>query len=145
MELTIQLPEPVGRELLRLPDPDAFVGSAVAKALEERRVTSPRRADGTPGVRGATRTGRRLDPSEVRELDLPRPKTRDRELAWRRSHQEMLRDRFAGQWLVLEGEEIVAHSKDAAQAVAEARAKGIPTPFVFFVEGLRPDVVRMGL
>ncbi len=138
MELTIQVPEPVGRELLRLPDRDAFVGSAIARALEER-VTQDVRGPAKP------RTGRRLDPSEVRELDLPQPKARDRELAWRRAHQEMLRNCFAGQWVVLEGEEIVAHSNDAAQAVEEARTKGISTPFVFFVEGLRPDVVRMGL
>lgn len=139
MELTIQLPEPVGQELLRLPDRDAFVGSAIARALEERRRTQDGRNSTRP------RTGRRLDPSEVRELNLPQPKARDRELAWRQSNHEMLRSRFAGQWVVLEGEEIVAHGKDAARAVEEARAKGISTPFVFFVEGLRPDVVRMGL
>ncbi len=138
MEVTLRLPEPVGRELARLPDRDAFAGSAIARALEERRVTEARGP-------ARPRTGRRLHPSEVRELGLPQPKARDRELAWRRAHQEMLRSRFAGQWVILEGEEIVAHGRDAAEAVEEARAKGIATPFVFFVEGLPPDVIRMGL
>ena len=69
---------------------------------------------------------------------------REREDAWCRSHPEVLR-RFAGQWLVLEGEEIVAHGTDPAQLVEKARANGVRIPYVFYVEPLRPDVVRMGL
>lgn len=69
---------------------------------------------------------------------------RYRELEWRRTHGDVLRS-FEGQWVVLENEEIVAHGKDARKAVADARAKGIRVPYIFYVEAQTEDVVRMGL
>jgi|SRR5918996_1533515 hypothetical protein len=57
---------------------------------------------------------------------------RHRELEWRRTHREELRQ-FAGQWVVLEGEEVVSHGKDPLQVVAEARARGVRVPYVFYV------------
>ena len=78
------------------------------------------------------------------ELKLPPIKDRKRELAWRRSHLDELQSRFAGQWVVLEGEEVVASSEDAARAIETARASGIAVPFVFFVERSRPGVVHLG-
>jgi len=57
---------------------------------------------------------------------------RTRELEWRRTHREVLRN-FAGQWVVLEGEEIVAHGKDPQQVVIEARTKDIQVPYIFHV------------
>ena len=69
---------------------------------------------------------------------------RSRELEWCRTHAEVLRQ-FAGQWVVLEGEEIVAHGKELVQIVSEARARGIRVPYVFYVEDLDERVVRMGL
>ncbi len=69
---------------------------------------------------------------------------RERELAWRASHQGELR-RYAGQWVVLEGEEIIAHGPDPAQSVFEARARGIESPYVFFVDLPGDDVVTFGL
>lgn len=69
---------------------------------------------------------------------------RSRELEWRRTHGELLRT-FAGQWVVLDGEEITAHGLDPEKVVAEARAKGIRLPYIFYVEAQSEDVVRMGL
>jgi Family of unknown function (DUF5678) len=63
---------------------------------------------------------------------LSAPGHRTRELEWRRTHREVLRN-FAGQWVVLEGEEIVTHGKDPQQVVIEARAKGIQVPYIFHV------------
>jgi hypothetical protein len=63
---------------------------------------------------------------------LSAPGHRTRELEWRRTHREVLRN-FAGQWVVLEGEEIVTHGKDPQQVVIEARAKGIQIPYIFHV------------
>ena len=57
---------------------------------------------------------------------------RAQELEWRRTHREVLRN-FAGQWVVLEGEEVVAHGKDPQQVIVEARAKGIRVPYIFYV------------
>jgi hypothetical protein len=64
--------------------------------------------------------------------EQPQAIYRGRELEWRRTHGEVLRA-FAGEWVVLEGEEIIAHGDDPIRVVAEARAKGIK------------DVVRIGL
>jgi hypothetical protein len=69
---------------------------------------------------------------------------RSRELEWRRTHPEAL-GAFANEWVALEGEQIVAHGKDALQVVTEARARGIQTPYVFFVESPHEDVIKMGL
>lgn len=58
---------------------------------------------------------------------------RQSEFEWIRTHADVLR-RLAGQWVVLEGEEIVAHGKNAARVVGSARRKGIAVPFVLYVE-----------
>ncbi len=136
MVLKIQFPEPVGQEILELPDRDEFVSSVVAQALETRRAEEIERS-----LRGHRRM-----PSEVRDHQLPPLNDRKREDTWRRANRGFLQDRFAGQWVVLEGEEIVAHSEDPAQAVGQARAKGVAVPFVFRVEPpRRPGVVQIGL
>ncbi len=69
---------------------------------------------------------------------------RTRELAWRRDHLEIL-SAHAGQWVVLEGDKLVAHGPDPAALVAEARTRGIRVPYVFFVDSRAADVVSMGL
>ena len=58
---------------------------------------------------------------------------REREQAWRRSNPEVVRE-YAGQWVVLEGEEIIGHGAEPAKIVQEARNRGIRSPYVFFVE-----------
>jgi len=79
--------------------------------------------------------------------DAPRPPThglRERELEWRRTHAGELR-RYENQWVALEEEEIIAHAPDAAQAIRQAKARGVRTPYVFFVESEFDDSVRIGL
>ncbi len=49
------------------------------------------------------------------------------------THGEEMR-RLAGEWIVLEGDQLVAHGKNAARVFAKARRKGIAVPFVFYVE-----------
>ena len=78
------------------------------------------------------------------EVRLPSPRLRERELEWRRTHAETLRQ-FENEWVVLEGEEIIAHGSDAAKAIGEAKIKGIKTPYIFFVEQESNDFVRIGL
>ena len=72
------------------------------------------------------------------------PGFRERELEWRRTHAETLRQ-FENEWVVLECEEIIAHGSDAAKVIGEARIKGIRTPYIFFVEQESDDFVRIGL
>lgn len=54
---------------------------------------------------------------------------RSKEMQYLSLHQDELQA-YAGQWIVLEGEEIISHHTDAVAAVEEARAKGIKRPFV---------------
>jgi uncharacterized protein DUF5678 len=61
---------------------------------------------------------------------------RQRELEWIETHTDEMR-RLAGEWVVLEGEDLIAHGKSASRVVASARRKGIKVPFVFYVES--PD------
>ena len=52
---------------------------------------------------------------------------------------------YAGQWVVLEDEDIVAHGEDPVQLVERAREAGIEVPYVFYVDPPRPGIVKMGL
>lgn len=63
---------------------------------------------------------------------------------WRREHSEVLRS-YAGQWVALEGERIVAHGSDPAVVVIDARAEGIKTPYVFFVHQEEAGTALLGL
>ncbi len=67
------------------------------------------------------------------------------EQEWRRSHQDVLLNDYAGQWVVLEGEVIVAHGENPEQLVEVAREAGVEVPYVFFVDPPRPGIVKMGL
>jgi len=69
---------------------------------------------------------------------------RARELEWRRTHAQALK-LLENRWVVLEGEEIVAHGEDPVRVINEARSKGIRTPYVFFVEPRSEDLIRIGL
>jgi hypothetical protein len=69
---------------------------------------------------------------------------RAREIRWREAHSEVLRQ-YAGQWVALEGERIVAHGPDAARVAVEARNLGVAIPYIFRVEEASEDVVLMGL
>ena len=67
-----------------------------------------------------------------------------RENAWRRTHEAELAA-YAGQWVVLEGETIVAHGTEPARLIEKAKGQGVQIPYIFYVEELTPDVVMMGL
>jgi uncharacterized protein DUF5678 len=51
---------------------------------------------------------------------------------WLEKHPEKLRPHI-GEYVVVEGRRIVAHSKDAGEAIKEAKRKGVKIPFIFFV------------
>lgn len=81
---------------------------------------------------------------ESRRPESPAWRHRSREVAFQEAHPEALSP-FAGQWVVLEGETIVAHGDDPARVVSDARSKGIRIPYVFFVEEATDDVAWIGL
>jgi hypothetical protein len=45
----------------------------------------------------------------------------------------------------LEGDHLIAHGPDPERLVADAKAKGIAVPYIFFVESATAEVVRIGL
>jgi uncharacterized protein DUF5678 len=64
---------------------------------------------------------------------------------WLNKHPEKLRP-HAGEYVVVEGRRIVAHSRDAAVAIQTARRRGITSPYIFFVEpAAPPNTFRIGL
>jgi len=69
---------------------------------------------------------------------------RERELEWRRTHPEVLK-RYENEWVVLDGEQIVAHGADPAQVIQQAKRNGILKPYIFFVEQEVDNLVRIGL
>jgi L-asparaginase/Glu-tRNA(Gln) amidotransferase subunit D len=54
---------------------------------------------------------------------------REIEKAWVESHIKEL-TAFAGEWLVIEGEGLVAHNVDFVEAVRAARSRGVQVPYV---------------
>ena len=78
------------------------------------------------------------------EADRQSSGFRERELEWRRTHAEAL-EQFENEWVVLEGETIIAHGSNAAHVIREARSQGIRTPYVFFVEPEVSNIIRFGL
>jgi len=69
---------------------------------------------------------------------------RKREIEWRRTHAEILKS-FENEWVVLEGERIIAHGHDPIRIIDEARSQGIRTPYIFFVEPQSEDIASIGL
>jgi len=76
--------------------------------------------------------------------ELVAPGHRSQELKWCQTHRESLQA-FKSQWVVLEGEQVIAHGENPVQVVAEARARGIRVPYIFYVGPRDEDMVRIGL
>lgn len=60
------------------------------------------------------------------------PSLRHTELNWLEQHKDVF-DRFAGQWIVVEKDELVANNKDYKKAREAATQRGIKRPFIIFV------------
>lgn len=74
-----------------------------------------------------------------------RPELRARELAWRRANADRLQREYAGQWLVLEGETIIAHGSNPLSVLREAKTRKINSPYIFRVDSHRENVAWLGL
>ncbi|MBM3466070.1 MAG: ribbon-helix-helix protein, CopG family [Armatimonadetes bacterium] len=58
-----------------------------------------------------------------------RGSSRDREIAWLTQHRAELAH-LRGQYLVIEGEALIAHGADLKAVIEQAREKGVRVPFV---------------
>lgn len=54
---------------------------------------------------------------------------REVEKAWVASHTKEL-SKFAGEWLVVEQNQLITHNVDFAQAVREAKSRGVKIPYI---------------
>ncbi|MGH8732901.1 MAG: DUF5678 domain-containing protein [Burkholderiales bacterium] len=81
-----------------------------------------------------------LQAREQRRQTVP---PRVREMAWRRAHEQELGN-LVGQWVIVEGDELIAHGPDPGALVAAARVRGIRVPYVFFVEPFGEDTAKLG-
>jgi Family of unknown function (DUF5678) len=52
---------------------------------------------------------------------------------------------YAGQWIALDGERLIAAGPSLRDVVHEARRKGVAVPYVFHVERTPEDVATIGL
>ncbi len=65
------------------------------------------------------------------DLDSEEPDPlRRREYQWINEH----RDEYSGQYVVIEGDQLVAHGNDGRQTLADARKAGIKIPFIAHIE-----------
>ena len=67
-------------------------------------------------------------------------KDRSREIAWAAKPDP----RYLNQWVVLDGDNVVAHGMDAKTVYDDARSKGIATPFMHFVAEPDPSPFFIG-
>ena len=51
---------------------------------------------------------------------------------------------YVNQWVALDGSDVVAHGPNAKTVVAEARAKGLTAPFLYYVQEPSPEPFFMG-
>ena len=83
-------------------------------------------------------------PSLVVVREPSKPKFRNAELEWRRTHSETLKS-LQNQWVVVEGAELVAHGRDPVAVIKEAKSRGVRTPYIFFVEPHSDNSFKIGL
>jgi hypothetical protein len=63
-------------------------------------------------------------------VEAPEPIFRGREMEWINANPSVVA-RYAGEWLAVEGEQVVAHGPDLAAVLVAARQAGHPQPLVF--------------
>ena len=87
----------------------------------------------TGGIQGLPPTAHHAEPSSpiMVRREPPEPEWR-----WVSDHRAELRQ-YAGQWIVVEGQRLVAHHRNAMEAVRAARAQGVKHPLLYHVEGER--------
>lgn len=68
-------------------------------------------------------------PKSSRKIRHVAPIDLSRERRWLKEH----RHEYLGQWVCIEGEQLISHSREAKEVYAAARAAGIKSPFVEFI------------
>ena len=72
------------------------------------------------------------------------PPFRGEEWAWRAKNQRE-QARLVGNWLVVEGSELITYDPDPVRAVERARSLGILVPYLFYLDPAVGSGAQMGL
>lgn len=67
---------------------------------------------------------------EIETAPLPEEDFRAVEMAWLRANQEKLEKRFPGEWIAVDGPELVAHAPSLPVLLQLAADAGHPNPFI---------------
>lgn len=67
----------------------------------------------------------------------------DSRMQRREANIEMLRP-YVGEWVVLVEDRIISHGRDPVYVVAEARARGVRTPYIFRVQEREDGTALLG-
>jgi plasmid stability protein len=116
MSLRIDLPNELERRLEAEAKRQGLSTDALARILLEEQLTPE-------DENGAAAQPRVL----ARNLPI---KNRGREVEWLQKH----RDEYAGQWIALDGERLIASGDDLKQVVSTARRLGVPDALMMRVE-----------
>lgn len=68
----------------------------------------------------------------VDEASSSRPKTRENEMMWMGNNKSLLA-KLAGNWIVIEGDRLIASSNDFAVVLKESKVRGVEVPFILYV------------
>lgn len=88
-----------------------------------------------------------LHDAGVIELDvqpLPEANFRATEMAWLQAHHDEVQHDYPGEWIAVEGQEVVAHAADLPTLLQVAGNAGHPHPFVTLVSAAQPSVPFYG-
>jgi hypothetical protein len=69
---------------------------------------------------------------------MPAEDFRATEMSWLQANQEELRHTFPGEWIAIEGQNVVAHAPDLPTLLQAATEAGHPHPFVSLVPAEPP-------
>ena len=72
---------------------------------------------------------------EAENQAAPQSSNRQLEMSWLARHKDLV-ECYRGQWIVLEGDQLIANDVDYLRARKTATQKGIEHPFIFFVPGI---------
>jgi Family of unknown function (DUF5678) len=117
MSLIIDLPNELEQKLEAEAKRQGLSTDALARILLEEKLT-PKEQNGASA-----------QPPRVLASNLP-IKDRAREVEWLKEH----RDEYAGQWVALNGEELIASGDYLKQVVSTARRLGVPDALMMRVE-----------
>lgn len=119
MDITISLPDELGRQLLARASKQGLDVAAFMAQVAKREASKPAVAENLSPVNGTLRPNWQEKSEKFRQA-----------MAWIKAN----RAAYGGQWVCLDGDRLISHGHKAKNVYAEADAKGMASPFVEYIE-----------